>query len=151
MSEKSLIFKLTESEDEVKNIYNHNVQVFTDTQDFGWTFENIKSEIKDGWKLYSVFVDDIIIAALFIKADNGTLFTKNTPIKMQYQGNGFSHFIKEFYEEEAVKLGMGKVINYCPVDNFRMISLNEGHKYKKTGNTLGNNEDIIEWEKTVNS
>jgi len=46
-------------------------------------------------------------------------------------------------------LGVERVVNYCQADNFRMISLNEGHNYKKTGNTFGDNNEIIEWEKFV--
>jgi hypothetical protein len=68
---------------------------------------------------------------------------------MNFQGNGFSHMIKDFYEEVASDSGLARIVNYCPFDNFRMISLNERHDYKKTGNTLGDNSSIIEWEKNL--
>ena len=62
-------------------------------------------------------------------------------------------FLKENLDSRFYHYGFHfkKFVNYCPMDNFRMISLNEGHDYKKTGNTLGNNKDIIEWEKVINS
>ncbi len=111
--------------------------------------ENIKKERKNGWKLYSVSTGNEIVAALFLKHDDETLFTKNTPIKIAFQGNGFSHRIKDFYEREANRLQLQRVVNYCPVDNFRMIALNESHGYRKTGNMIGTNKGIDEWEKIV--
>jgi hypothetical protein len=150
MSEKTLVFKQTNKINDIVNIVNHNAEVFTATTGFSWSLDNIKKELKEGWKLYSVSLDEDIVAALFIKIDNGILYTKNTPIKLQYQGNGFSHLIKEFYEEEALNLGLKSVFNYCPSDNFRMISLNERHDYKRTGKVLGKNKDILEWEKKIN-
>ena len=56
---------------------------------------------------------------------------------------------KDFYEEFAKDKGIKTVINYCPDDNFRMISLNEGHDYEKTGNTLKNTTNMIEWVKKL--
>lgn len=144
-----LVFKEAKKEEEVVNLSKFDIQAFTDTQDFSWTLDNIKKEVKTGWKLYSVTTEDEIVAAVLMKKDGDTLFTKNTPIKMAFQGNGFSHQIKNFYEDEAKKFQIHKVINYCPVDNFRMIALNESHGYKRTGNTYGMNKNIIEWVKVL--
>jgi len=145
-----LVFKEAKKDDEVMNISNFDVQAFTDTSDFSWTLDNMKKEVKTGWKLFSVLAENEIIAAVLMKKDGDTLFTKNTPIKMAFQGNGFSHMIKDFYEEEAKKQQVKKVVNYCPVDNFRMIALNESHGYKKTGNSYGLNQNILEWVKDIN-
>lgn len=144
-----LIFKEAKKEEEVVNISNFDVQAFTDASDFSWTLDNMKKEVKTGWKLYSVLAEDEIIAAVLVKRDGDTLLTKNTPIKMAFQGNGFSHMIKDFYEEEAKKQQIKKVYNYCPVDNFRMIALNESHGYQKTGKSFGMNQNIIEWVKDI--
>jgi predicted GNAT family acetyltransferase len=149
MSDNSLNFTKTKSDKDIQDIYNFNVEAFADAQDFDWSVSNLKKEIKEGWNLYSVTYNNDIVAALFVKADDNTLFTKNTPIKMNFQGNGFSHMIKDFYEEVASDSGLARIVNYCPFDNFRMISLNERHDYKKTGNTLGDNSSIIEWEKNL--
>jgi hypothetical protein len=146
---KSLIFKEAKKEEEVVNLSRFDIQAFTDTQDFSWTLDNIKKEVKTGWKLFSVMTDDEIVAAVLMRKEADTLFTKNTPIKMAFQGNGFSHKIKNFYEEEAKKQHIRKVINYCPSDNFRMIALNESHGYKRTGNAFGINNNIIEWVKVL--
>ena len=148
-SEKKIKFVLSEKENEIENIYNFNVTAFADSQDFAWTKENIKNEIKSGWHLYSAIIDKDIICAIFMKIDSGKLLTKNTPIKIDYQGNGFSHIIKEFYEQYASENKINEVVNYCPNDNFRMISLNEGHGYAKTGNIVGPNKNIIEWHKKL--
>ncbi len=146
---KSLIFKEAKKEEEVVNLSRFDIQAFTDTQDFSWTLDNIKKEVKTGWKLFSVMTDDEIVAAVLMRKEADTLFTKNTPIKMAFQGNGFSHKIKNFYEEEAKKQHIRKVVNYCPSDNFRMIALNESHGYKRTGNAFGINNNIIEWVKVL--
>jgi RimJ/RimL family protein N-acetyltransferase len=144
-----LEFKEAKKEEEILNLSKFDVQAFTDTQDFSWTLENIKKELKTGWKLYSVLTEDEIVAAVLVKRDGDSLHTRNTPIKMAFQGNGFSHQIKNFYEDEAKKLQISKVVNYCPVDNFRMIALNESHGYKRTGNAFGTNQNIIEWIKEL--
>lgn len=150
MEEKlPLSFKEAKKEDEIVNLSKFDIQAFTDTQDFSWTLDNMKKEVKTGWKLYSVMTDDEIVAAVLMKKDGDTLFTKNTPIKMAFQGNGFSHMIKNFYETEAKKSQVAKVVNYCPVDNFRMIALNESHGYKRTGKSFGINQNIIEWVKVL--
>lgn len=144
-----LTFKEAKKEDELVNLSKFDIQAFTDTQDFSWSLDNIKKELKTGWKLYSVMEGEEIVAAVLMKKDAGTLFTKNTPIKMAFQGNGFSHQIKNFYEEEAKRSSIQKVVNYCPVDNFRMVALNESHGYKRTGKSYGTGNNIIEWEKTL--
>ena len=149
MSEHTLSFIESSSDKEIRDIYNFNVEAFADAQDFDWSISNLKKEIKDGWNLFSVNFDDDIVAALFMKEKEGTLYTKNTPIKMNFQGNGFSHMIKEFYEDVAKDRGLTRIVNYCPFDNFRMISLNERHHYSKTGEKLGADNKIIEWEKKI--
>lgn len=146
---KQLIFKEAKKEEEVVNLSNFDIQAFTDAQDFSWTLDNIKKEVKTGWKLYSVMSDNEIVAAVLMRKEGDTLFTKNTPIKMAFQGNGFSHKIKNFYEEEARKQQIHRVVNYCPMDNFRMIALNESHGYKRTGNAFGISNNIIEWVKVL--
>jgi hypothetical protein len=150
MTTNKINFIHSTSTEEIEQIYNFNVKAFADSHDFLWTPENIKSEIQDGWHLYSVRIENDIICALFLKEEDKTLYTKNTPVKLNYQGNGFSHIIKEFYEEYATDKKLDKLVNYCPVDNFRMIALNEGHDYSKTGRTLGGNEHMLEWEKSLN-
>lgn len=146
---KELVFREAKKEEEVVNLSKFDIQAFTDTQDFSWSLDNIKKEVKTGWKLYSVMSDDEIVAAVLMKKDGDTLFTKNTPIKMAFQGNGFSHKIKNFYEDEAKRMHINRVVNYCPTDNFRMIALNESHGYKRTGKAFGVSNNIIEWVKVL--
>lgn len=150
MSEQmSLIFQECATDKDIKDIYNFNIHAFADTQDFEWSEENIKKEMGEGWKLLSVSYNKDIVAAVFLKVEGDNLFTKNTPIKIDYQGNGFSHMIKDFYEQFAQENNIHTILNYCPNDNFRMISLNEGHDYTKTGKILGDNSNIIEWKKSL--
>lgn len=134
---------------DIQEVYNFNVEVFANTTDFKWTLENINKEISEGWQLYAVKFDNQIVAALFTKVDNGVLYTKNTPLKLDFQGNGFSHQIKTFYEERAKEAKAKAIVNYSPVDNFRMIALNESHGYQKTGNALDDVGTIIEWKKSL--
>ena len=137
------------SSEQIKEIYNFDVGAFADSQDFEWTEENIQNEMKAGWEIYSVKVENEVVCALFIKEDGPVLLTKNTPIRLDFQGKGLSHEVKEFYEELAQSKGIKSIYNYCPEDNFRMISLNEGHDYQKTGNTLAGSPQMIEWEKKL--
>ena len=149
MSELKFSFINNPKDNSLNDIYNFNVKAFADAQDFTWTKENIKKEIKVGWSIVSVEVGNDIVCALFVKEAEKSLMTKNTPIKINHQGNGYSHLIKDFYEEYAKDKGLSKVINYCPEDNFRMISLNEGHDYTRTGNVLKGTSNMIEWEKII--
>src|SRR5690606_9937208 len=114
---------------EINRIFNFDANAFASAQDFDWTEANIKKEIQEGWQLYSASFEGEVVAAIFMKPNQDTLYTKNTPIKLNYQGNGFSHQIKEYYEKIAKEQGLGRIVNYCKADNFRMISLNEGHDY----------------------
>jgi len=138
-----------QKQEDIKEIYNFNVKAFADSQDFAWTQDNISKEIKAGWELYSAKVGEEIVCAIFLKKENDVLMTKNTPIKINHQGNGFSHLIKDFYEDLAKKEGIFVVKNYCPEDNFRMVALNERHDYTKTGKILADKNTLIEWEKKL--
>lgn len=143
-----LEFRKTTKESEFREIYEHNLDAFTDTPDFCWNLEEIKKEVKEGWELYAVYAENEIIAAVFIKQENTDLLTKNTALKMSHQGSGFSHQIKEFLEEEAKKRGAKRIVHYCRIDNFRLYSLNESHGYRKTGKQLDDGQ-IVEWEKNL--
>lgn len=125
MVDQKFTFKKIKSDSEIHDIYNFNVTAFADSHDFAWTSENIKNELDNGWSLYALKADDDIVCAMFVKNETDKLLTKNTPIKMNYQGQGHSHSIKDFYEDLAADAGLKFVYNYCPADNFRMISLNE--------------------------
>ncbi len=138
------------AEETINEIYNFNVKAFSDFQDFSWTEENIKSEIDSGWSLLSVKVEKEIICALFVKAYEGSLLTKNTPIKITHQGNGYSHEIKDFYEDYAKEHGLKRVVNFCAEDNFRMLALNESHKYEKVDSKKFGEINILEWQKELN-
>jgi len=145
----NLVIKECETQDELESLYNFNINAFADMQDFEWTVDQLKEQKLNGWSVLSVQVDKDVVAAIFLKIENKALLTKNTAIKINYQGNGFSHLIKEFYEEYARENKLTRIVNFCAEDNFRMISLNEGHDYTKTGNILDSNKHIKEWEKHI--
>ncbi len=141
-------FKQAKKVCEYKAIYDYNLGAFTDSPDFKWNLVEIKNEVKDGWQLFAAYVDDLIIAALFLKLDKKSLLTKNTGTKMSHQGSGYSHNIKEFFEKKARELKVKKIYHYCRVDNFRMYSLNESHGYGKTSKRLSDGL-VVEWEKRL--
>lgn len=143
----TLRFIKCNGEVELKKLYNYDVDVFAEAGDFDWSLENLKKEKKLGWEIYSVEQSNEIIAAVFLRFDDNTLSTKNTSIKMTYQGQGFSHRIKDFYEHLAKTHKVSAIIHFCAVDNFRAIALNESHGYKRV-KTLKNGE-VIEWKKTL--
>lgn len=147
MTGKKLNFISGKSEKYLNEIFNFNVQAFADAQDFDWSQEGLKREISNGWTLYSAKVAEEVVCVLFVKVQDDKLFTKNTPVKIDFQGQGFSHEIKDFYEGIAEENSVREIFNYCPQDNFRMISLNEGHEYKRTGHLIGPHQNIIEWVK----
>ena len=129
---KDLKFVPSQTKEEIKAVYNFNTEAFTELKE--WSQQSIEGQIKAGWQLVSV--------------KSGEEITKNTPIKINHQGNGYSHAIKDFYETYAKENGLSEVYNYTPRDNFRMISLNEGHDYSKTGNSLDDGA-LIEWIKKI--
>lgn len=144
-----LTFKKVDKEADIKAVYEHNIDAFSDSPDFKWTIDEIKGEIKDGWELYSVSSGNEIIAALFLQETPEGLLTKNTAIKMHYQGSGHSHKIKDFFEQEARKRRLKRIYHYCRIDNFRMYSLNESHGFEKTQRRLGDQGQVVEWMKEL--
>lgn len=136
-----------DSESDLKKIYSYDVDAFALAGDFEWSMQNLLNEQKQGWEIYSVVRGNEIISALFVKKEQNSLLTKNTPIKISYQGKGYSHLIKEFYESKAKSLKASRILNYCAVDNFRNIALNESHGYKKVA--VLHNGEVLEFEKKV--
>ncbi|MCF8060752.1 MAG: hypothetical protein K9K67_15725 [Bacteriovoracaceae bacterium] len=145
----SLNFFSADKPKEIKKVYEYTIDAFSDSPDFNWNLEEIKREVKDGWSLYGVTnEDDEIVAAVFFRLQNGSLLTKNTGLKINHQGAGYSHEIKEFFEEKAKELKAKSIKHYCRIDNFRMYSLNESHDYKKTHEKIEDGQ-IVEWEKII--
>ena len=141
-------FKAVKSK-EIKDIYDYTTDAFSDTPDFKWDLDGIEQEVKDGWTLCGVKnKDQEIVAALFYRLKNKKLMTKNTGLKIDHQGSGYSHAIKEFFETTAKELKAKSIVHYCRIDNFRMYSLNESHGYTKTG-TDSDDEQIVMWEKNL--
>ena len=131
---------------EIEDLYNFNVEVFSDGVDFSWSLDNLKEQSASGWSLYAAKVDKEIIAVLFAKEESAELVTKHTPIKLEFRGNGYSHQIKDFFEELAKDESIKTIKNICRGDDFRMISLNETHDYKKTGKVFEGGK-LVEWQK----
>lgn len=137
------------TKDDFKRIFDYNIDAFSDSPDFKWTLSEIEQEVNEGWELYAAYLRNEIIAACFLRIDGVSLLTKNTAIKMTAQGSGYSHQIKEFFEEKAKELNLKEITHYCRIDNFRMYSLNESHGYKKTDRKLGERGLIVEWIKKI--
>lgn len=143
-----LTFKRATKEKEIREVFDYNIDAFSDSPDFNWTFDEIKKEIKEGWELYGVYAGTEVIAAVFLREEDGGLLSKNTAIKIMHQGSGYSHQIKEFIDIEAISRSMERVIHYCRIDNFRMYSLNESHGYKKSAKKIGDGQ-VVEWVKEL--
>ena len=144
-----LNFQKAKSNKDIKEVYEYNIDAFSESPDFNWNLKEIQNEVNDGWELYGAHLGNEIIAAVFLKKNKNSLLTKTTSIKMNYQGSGYSHKIKEFIEQSAKKYKVEEVVNFCGIDNFRMYSLNESHGYKKTGRKVGPKEDVVEWVKIM--
>ncbi len=144
-----LKFQKAKNENDIKEIFDYNIDAFSDSPDFKWTFDEIKKEVSEGWQLYSMASEGEIIAAVFYKIEGDHLLTKNTAIKVTHQGSGFSHNIKEFFEKVAREKRLKRIFHYCRIDNFRMYSLNESHSYVKTPNKIGPEGLVVEWVKEL--
>ena len=145
----SLNFNNAKSTKEIQAIYDYTIDAFSDTPDFKWNLEEIKNELKNGWSLVSVTNDDKeVVAALFYRLEGKDLLTKNTGLKINHQGSGYSHQIKEFFESVAKENKAKRILHYCRIDNFRTYSLNESHGYEKTTNTSSDGT-VVEWEKKI--
>lgn len=144
-----LVFKKAKTEKEIEDIFKYNFDAFTEGPDFKWTLEDIHHELQDGWELAAVMLEEEIIAAVFYRKQKNTLFTKNTTVKMNYQGHGHSHRIKEFFERKGEELKVRSIVHYCSIDDFRTYSLNESHGYEKTDRKLGKNGHVVEWKKEL--
>lgn len=134
---------------EIQEIYDYTIDAFSDSPDFNWTLDEIKNEVSDGWVLVGVRNDESeIVAALFYRLFKKELQTKNTGLKINHQGSGYSHAIKEYFEQVAIENKAKQIVHYCRIDNFRMYSLNESHGYKKTQNTHSGGQ-VVEWVKNL--
>lgn len=155
----SLKFKIAKNTKDLEKIVNYDVEAFSDTAGVEWSMEGLKKEMKEGWEVYSVWAEEglvdekaskEIMAVLFVKVEDKVLHTKNTPIKMSYQGQGFSHLIKEFFEDMAKKGKFKEIVSYCLLDNFRAISLNETHGYtRKKEFQSEDGKTYLEWSKKL--
>lgn len=144
-----LIFTKADKKKDIKNIFDYNIDAFSDSPDFKWTYEELQNEVKNGWELYAVNLGDEIIAALFFRIEGKVLHSKNTAIKMNFQGSGYSHQIKEFFEDKALEHKAKQIYHYCRIDNFRMYSLNESHGYEKTLEKDSEQSLVVEWIKKI--
>ncbi len=149
MSSISISFKEASTDKEVEDIFYHNISAFFDSEEFDWTVPWLKSQKKSGWRIFGVHSEKEIIAAFFYKKEGDSVITKQTPVKINHQGHGVSHRIKDKIEELASEDGVESIYNYCAIDNFRMVALNESHGYKKTGNNAEGKKTLAEWKKKL--
>ena len=131
-----LIFKAFTNKEsdnsELSEVISPNLKAFSAGPLISWTEDSIRSQLSEGWDFFAVSFNNDIVAGLFTKNEDGKLVTKNTPLNIQYQGNAFSHRIKEFYEKLAKDNKCDEVISLCGTDNFRTIALNQSHGYVLT-------------------
>ena len=144
-----LTFERAGTDKEIREIFDYNIDAFTDSPDFKWTLEELKKEVKDRWEVFSVKHENEVIAAVFIKKDGRKLLTKNTAVAAHHQGSGYNHQIKDFFELRARELKCNEIHHFCRIDNFRMYSLNESHGYKKLEKKPGRDGLVVEWVKTL--
>ncbi|MCY4524717.1 MAG: hypothetical protein OXB84_08265 [Halobacteriovoraceae bacterium] len=143
-----LNFRKVSKDKDLKNICEYTIDAFSESPGFTWSLGGIKQEMKRGWELYGAYLNEEVIAAVFLKSKGSDLLTKNTAVKVTAQGSGYSHQIKDFVEKTAKKEGFKRIFHYCTIDNFRTYALNERHRYKKTDSVL-NKGKLIEWVKKI--
>ena len=147
---KELVFQKVSSLKEVKDELRFDIEAFADLPG-DWSEEAMKTYLGQGWMLYDVHEksENVNVAFILIKVEGNSLLTKDTAIKMEFKGNSYSHYIKEFYEKVSKELSIGEIIHFCTETNFRMVALNEKHGYLKTAELEVENEKLLEWTKKV--
>lgn len=150
-SKLKLKFENASSQESIQAIYDHTIEAFSDSPDFGWGPKELEGQIEKGWKIFAVTFEKEIIAAILLKIEEKerSLLSKNTAIKPSHQGKGISHQIKEFIENYAKEQKLTTIFHYCRIDNFRMYGLNERHGYSKTGRKDVFAPHTIEWKKEL--
>jgi hypothetical protein len=88
MTKKELEFTESKSNKTIDEIYNFSTEAFSGLSE-EWSVDGLKKQVKEGWQLYSVKFEGEVVAAVLTKEDADMLLTKNTTIKINYQGNGF--------------------------------------------------------------
>lgn len=144
-----LTFEPAGTDKEIKEIFGYNIDAFTDSPDFKWTLDELKKEVKEGWEVFSVKLENEVIAAIFMKREGSKLLTKNTAVAAHHQGSGYNHQIKDFFELKGRELKCKEVHHFCRIDNFRMYSLNESHGYRKLDKRVGKDGQVVEWIKSL--
>ena len=146
MSEEKLQFKLAKNKKDFQKVYEYNLSVFLDEDEFPWSLKWLEEQHKNGYDIYLVEYGGEVMAALFVKVLQRGLFSMQTPLKLNFQGMGLSHQIKEYAEVLARQANLRDIYNYCAIENFRMMALNESHGYERTGRELPE-KNLIEWHK----
>ena len=147
----ALNFHEVKNQDEFDQIIRYDQSAFSTGVGFEWSLKGLELEKKRGWKIIGVFNNEIVVASVLAKKEGKTLLTKTSPVKLDFQGNGFSHQIKDYLEDYAKKNKCLSIRHFCRSDDFRGISLNETHGYKKVNFPENDDENISLWEKTLGS
>lgn len=147
MDEKKLQFKLAKTKADLKKVYQYNLSVFLDDEEFPWSLKWLESQYKDGYDIYRVKYEKEVVSILFVKALERGLLSMQTPLKLNFQGMGLNHQIKDHVEVLAKKAKLKDIYNYCNLENFRMTALNKAHGYEKTGKVEG--KALVEWHKKI--
>lgn len=142
-----LQFKLARTKQHLGQVYNYNMSAFLDSDEFPWSLQWLEAQKRKGHDIYQVIYQGKVVAALFVQTTEKGLLTRQTPLKLSVQGLGLSHQIKDYIEVLAKKAKVKDIFSYCAVDNFRMVSLNESHGYRKTKNQPS--ATIVEWHKSL--
>ena len=144
-----LVFKTVSNLGDINEMVNSHAEVFSAEPLVLWNEESVKNELNAGWNLYTVLFNKDMVAGLFVKKQADRLVTKNTHLNIQYQGNAFSHRIKEFYEKLAEDENCSSVVNLCGGDHFRTIALNESHGYVLEEKDENEGHEIQIWSKKI--
>lgn len=124
--DKKLFFK-KQNQEQVNNLNQSAQEFFINSSDY--SFDAVKKDFSQGWDIYSISFEEHVVALASVRKKNDAYQTKNSNVRIDYRGNGFSHEIKNFFEQDALEKGLKKIINISSEDNFRQRSLNESHGY----------------------
>ena len=62
-----LNFQKAKSNKDIKEVYEYNIDAFSESPDFNWNLKEIQNEVNDGWELYGAHLGDEIIGGCLFK------------------------------------------------------------------------------------
>ena len=62
-----LNFQKASTTQDIQNVYEYNIDAFSESPDFNWNLKEIEKEVSEGWDLYAAHLgDEVIVGSFFL-------------------------------------------------------------------------------------